>query len=159
LYVCRLCNTARSNRPVIDAEGRRLLNITVDTWADHFFLDGFRLHPVAGDLNAEYTAEAYDINEPRRLAIPQNRATPIAEAADFLDRARSKIAPLIEAASRDLLSTDTAVIARGQETIELARDLEKGLSGAQRILERWKPVPADNNTVCRCGTNVNQSLP
>jgi hypothetical protein len=67
-YVCRFCNKSRSNSPIIDSEGQRLLNPCVEIWADHFLpTEDDRLNPL--DSNAVYTAKIYDLNDPRRMEL------------------------------------------------------------------------------------------
>jgi hypothetical protein len=36
IYACRLCNAARNDKPLQDALGNRVLDPTLDAWADHF---------------------------------------------------------------------------------------------------------------------------
>ena len=117
LYICRLCNTARSNRPAIDATGRRLLNITIDRWSDHFRLDGAKLESRDGDANAQYTYEAYDIDDPRKRAMRRNRQEAISGALEYLTRAQPAMVLLTHLAHQDLLSAEPAGIARVQQEI------------------------------------------
>lgn len=159
LYICRLCNTARSNRPVVDAIGRRLLNITLDIWSDHFRLDGVRLVPHDGDVDAQYTFEAYDLDDPRKIAMRRNRQEAISLALDLMTRAEAAMASLTDRARQDVLSGDAALIARGQQELDAAAALYAGILNACRTLERWEAVPIDSATVCRCAGIVDPTLP
>jgi hypothetical protein len=159
LYICRLCNTARSNRPIVDALGRRILNITIDVWADHFRLDGIRLVPRDGDVDAQYTSEAYDLDDPRKIVMRSNRQEAISLALDLVMRAEAAMASLTDFARQDVLSGDIAQIARGAEELDAAAALHVAILNACRTLARWEAVPTDASTACRCAHTVDPALP
>ena len=71
LYICRLCNIARSDTDVVDMNGRRLLDPTKDVWSEHFRVLNDQLQPLDGD--AEYTADVYRVNEARRVKLRRRR--------------------------------------------------------------------------------------
>jgi 5-methylcytosine-specific restriction endonuclease McrA len=73
VYVCGRCNGARSDKPVLDGGGRRLLDPTVDAWGAHFHMHGGELRPNPGDADAAYTEEAYDINGRRKVELRLRR--------------------------------------------------------------------------------------
>lgn len=73
LYVCRFCNGARGRKPNVSDEGAKLLDPTRTPWSEHFALVHTRLDAIEDDADAQYTCETYDLNDPRRIAIRNQR--------------------------------------------------------------------------------------
>jgi hypothetical protein len=136
----------------MSGDGRRLLNIANDVWAEHFDFSAEDLLPKHGDRNAEYTAEAYDVNDPRKQVLRRNRVEALSWAVGVLARSADLIARLNEAAAADLASGDPGTIAHGRETLELARLLNADARHACSTVARWLAVPEDAPAGCRCGT-------
>lgn len=156
LYVCRLCNIARSNRPTVDPTGRRLLNTTLVPWSQHFALHGPEFTP--NGVDAEYTEEAYDINEPRKRVLRENRQKALAWSLGVLQDHPERIERLNTAAEADLLSDDLAVVARGREALKLSQALVQDVEFACGTAKRWSAIPNDAPVRCRCGTR-DRTLP
>lgn len=133
LYICRLCNGARSDQGVIDAQGRRLLDPTRDCWSSHFQLSHDRLQPHEGDRDAAYTAEAYDINNPRKVGLRRHR--------------REVLAGLMED-----LRLFHGRRAAGHALLDEAERLGRRFAA-------WAPLPEDAPADCRCSSPDVRSLP
>ncbi len=82
VYACRRCNLARHQRPRTDGRGRRLLDPCADAWSAHFGYEQDELVPLGPD--AQYTATAYDINSPPKVALRRDRREAIDEALYIL---------------------------------------------------------------------------
>lgn len=73
LYICRLCNGARSDTDREDGSGGRLLDPTSDVWSEHFTVSDDRLVHAPADRNAAYTADVYVINDARKVRLRRAR--------------------------------------------------------------------------------------
>ena len=149
-YACRFCNRARSRAPNVDANGRRLLEPCTTAWAARFHQHGFSFQPC--DSDAEYSAEVYDLNDPRKREMRRSRAGSIGRAlrllADGPDRARR----LLSVAER-LPHGDRTVV------LEAAEAVHDQVVAARQELVRFRMVPADADETCRCDQNVARQLP
>lgn len=154
IYICRLCNVARSDTPQIDDEGRRLLDPTRDVWADHFVLKDDELAPLDGDVDAAHTEDVYNINDARKVKLRRIR------------RERTNdIASLIRSAEMDLSwhhrSTGrlgAASTPGSAEAVLRCRERLEILYRRRRSdLAEW--VPSDAPKDCRCGRANARSLP
>jgi hypothetical protein len=133
--------------------------MTEDIWAAHFDLDATALRPKPGDRDAEYTAEAYDMNDPRKIAMRENRQEAISLAIEYLVNYEATITQLLEAAEEDLSSADRTAHERGYREIELARSLFNGSQNARRTLDRWSAIPTDAPRACSCTQTGGRRLP
>lgn len=138
LYVCRFCNLARGTKPLASPAGN-LLSPSDTAWAYRFELNGDRLSPRAGDADARYTYQAYDLDDPKKLAMRAFRHERMSELLAVLEKGP---------ASRDLL------FERGLETsnpdlIGLARQMDDAIRRAFVDLMKFGAVPGDSAT-CSC---------
>jgi len=141
-YVCRFCNGARHDTPEVDATGRRLLDPCSVAWAEHFRVEEDRLLPIEGDLDAEYTHEIYDLDDPRKREKRRMRASVVRDAIRVL-----KEAPECTNALRRLepkSDIDRAEINKAIELLEIQRQ------HALDDIRRLDPVPSDAPRICRC---------
>ncbi len=155
-YACCWCNTARSDAPNHDRAGRTLLEPCQSSWADHFTLDtsegDVRLRPLAGDADADYTHETYDMDDPRKRAVRRSRARAVDEALRTLRDCAALRTQLSAVAGR--VDLDAAQVV-ASAAIELRRQERNALYQ----LERFRAVPTDCDDACRCSTSKHCSLP
>lgn len=149
LYICRLCNGARSDTDPEDGHGRRLLDPTRDIWSRHFTVADDRLHFARTDHDAEYTAEVYNINDARKVRLRRAR--------------RELVHGLLAATTseHDELARLTGTLPRASPT-----DLTAAISHLERRLaqlhRRWTAeswIPEDAPDECRCGRHEARTLP
>ncbi len=152
-YACRYCNGARSTTPSTDGQGRKLLNPCAHRWTEHFSVsDDDRLLPRPGDADAEYTSEAYDLNEARKLEMRRSRRERVEESLALLNRGPDLLDALIaRSASQPGI--------RSVEILAAAENLRRSMLNAERELMRHAAIPADADSRCRCGHQVHHSLP
>ena len=147
-YACRYCNGSRNDAPEIDRRGRKLLNPFSHAWGEHFVLsDDDRLFPVPDDLDAEYTAEVYDLNEARKLEMRRSRRERMDESLALIDRGPG------------LLDALLGLGVRSAELLMAAESLRKAMLSAEQSLMRHAAIPEDADTECRCGHGDHLSLP
>lgn len=155
LYSCQWCNRARSNRPLQDMKGRELLDPTTETWADHFAHDSkHQLLPKPGDANAAYTTEAYDPNEPRKVARRSARDALISDRLEFLALAEQRIDAALAAAA-----DPSAAKEKAKGLLEAAQFARRAAQNARDELRRFRSVPTNAPATCRCPNNAAHSLP
>jgi hypothetical protein len=153
-YACRYCNGARIAAPAMDSRGRRLLNPFTHAWSQHFSLmDDDRLLPLAGDLDAEYTAEVYDLNESRKLEMRKSRRERIHECLELLTQGPDLLASLVASAAA------SEFVTRSAELLATAEHLRSLMLSAERDLRRHTAIPDDADSRCRCGQTNHHSLP
>jgi hypothetical protein len=153
-YACRYCNGARIAAPVVDLRGRRLLNPFAHAWSEHFnLLDDDRVAPRAGDPDAEYTAEVYDLNEARKLEMRRSRRERMDECLELLVQGPDLLDSLLASA------TATEAVARSAELLATAENLRRLMLSAEQDLKRHAVVPGDADSRCRCGHDRHHSLP
>ena len=141
LYVCRLCNHSRG--PLGQRNnGFALLNPTQEAWARHFVLKDDQLVPQGGDQDAEYTAHAYDVNDPRRVVMRKIRREQLSELLNVIADGPELLNTLLDRATRD-----TALI-------EIANALRVTLRRTVEQLSRFRAVPPDAPASCRCGVEL-----
>lgn len=144
-YACRFCNGARSDSPLIDADGRRLLDPCRTAWADHFVLtEDHRLAPAGGDPEAAYTEEIYDLNEPRKTRARRLRRERLQEWLQLLAEGPRQIAVLL---SR---SGQAASLEEIRELVGAAEILRDCILRASEEIVRYLAVPRDCDETCRC---------
>jgi len=136
-YSCRFCNASRARRRVVDAQGRRLLDPCTTAWAVRFRREQWRLVPATGDPDADYTHEAYNLDDPRKRELRAARGRIIEEANDVLRDVPGLLSQLAGNAIPD--------------AIQLAATLGDVLDRAKRDLRRYRAVPQDAPGRCRCG--------
>lgn len=147
---CRYCNRARDRHPIHHASGRRLLDPCVDAWSDHFRQVDDDLLAAPGDRDAEYTRDAYDINDPRKRTFRSDRQRTLALAR----RALREIPPRLDALARRLENPVDRDL-----TLGVMRDLQTLLELARRDFERFVLVPPDAPRTCPCDDPAKCSLP
>lgn len=140
-YACARCNRARLAKPVTDRRGRKLLDPCTAAWRDHFLLDADHLRPVADDRDAQYTHEAYDIDDPgkverRRIRreVVSSRLEALVELAECLDQAL-------------FLSARPENRARA---LQIALVIRRQMANAKADLAHFRAIPSDSPTGCRC---------
>ncbi|NUQ72524.1 MAG: HNH endonuclease [Polyangiaceae bacterium] len=161
LYLCRYCNTSRSDWPRVNADGHRLLDPTSAIWADHFVIgiEDDRLEPVPGDADARYTHEVYDIDEPRKMFLRRERRERMMDALvlvregpaerDFLLRKAGELEA--RGSSEDM--AEAARLRRGADLHGLS------IARAWKDLLRYRAIPEDHDKVCRCSQSRALRLP
>ena len=137
-YACRFCNRARSTRPIVNAEGRRLLDPCVNAWTEHFFREGHEFLPL--DRDAEYTREAYDINDARKVTRREEREDTIRTAMEAVAEVPQVLARLTLLAAK---APDPEVAKEMKLQAELLRR-------AGRDLKRYATPPDDKPLTCSC---------
>lgn len=155
-YACKFCNDARNQQPVIAPGGGTLLEPTTSAWGLVFRLNmsDFRLEPLS--TSAEYTERVYDINEPRRIQLRKNRYLLITDRLAALQGIPQRISALNAIVSR--------LISEGKEMdamvlISAAKDLQDVLVCAKEELIRYRAIPLDAPSKCRCDNRLNSRLP
>lgn len=144
-YACRYCNQARGNKPNADEAGSELLHPCASTWSDHFILEEDELR--SSTKNGSYTRDAYDINEPRRTAMRQDRREHLAEALDVFQHAPGIINRLLTCATEGGEDRDAITSA--------AERLRTAWLWACRTLKRFSVTPRDHPEDCSCGVRLN----
>lgn len=154
LYACRLCNRARSNRP-IQQESARLLDPTGTAWARHFELSEDEIEPMAGDLDAAYTHETYDLNDARKVVRRQLRYQLVSDRLQLLEQLGGEIQAILRLAEQ--FRRDHPL--RFALAIRRVRSLRSAMRRALADLARYAAVPADAPASCRCESAEGLTLP
>lgn len=154
IYICRLCNGARSDTPVIDDDGSRLLDPTKDIWASHFRLENDEVVPIEGDPHAAYTADVYAINEERKVRLRRVRRERTGSIGVLIRSVEEELAALMQAASRGSATRERG----GTEALVRCRGRLDNLYRLRlSVVAEW--VPEDAPKDCRCGQAHARSLP
>jgi hypothetical protein len=153
VYCCRRCNTARSDRPRQSPKGS-LLDPTSHAWADHFWWDGDAIESLAGDLDADYTRDVYDINCPIKIRLRTLRRESIE-----IRLAKIEQMPLVDELVKTALSLLKSDPGASSLMIQAANEIRKEIVQACRDLQRYRAVPPDADAQCRCKPAVALSLP
>jgi hypothetical protein len=152
-YACRLCNGSRSDAPVVDLLGRRLLEPCGHTWADHFqAAPDDRLRPMDGDPDAAYTHATYDLDDPRKMEIRCARRRRIEVRLLILSEGLDLLEPLLDRLRREPPE-------QRADLLRVAEQLRRGMDQAVTELLRYAAVPRDADAGCRCGRNDHHRLP
>ena len=151
-YACRFCNGARSSSPTADPAGRKLLNPCDEAWGTHFAYDEDRLLPRERDVDAAYTEEIYDFNDPRRVAIRRWRRERLEEHLRVLREGPPLIRALLDACAE-------VEPARGEQLLRGAQAIRDDVQRALRDLQRFAAIPQDADLTCRCGREGHHALP
>lgn len=149
-YVCALCNSGRGDRPNRAPDGRNLLNPCDHAWNELFVVANDQLQPFddAGE-DAVYTCETYDFNDPRKVRARRLRRLLVRQCQDFLNS--------LGTAEQDLLNH--AVKAGETGAIEVAQGIASMRRLATQELLRFKAIPDDAPSACRCGETTHHRLP
>ena len=136
---------------------RRLLNPTDDAWGDHFKLvEGDRIEPLEGDLDAEYTETAYQPNDPLKVERRRARREVIEDHLSIVELPRA-IDRLSELADR--LLKEKRDFDGFQQVVAMIQRSRETLQRALRDLRCYAAVPSDAPETCRCETADNHTLP
>jgi hypothetical protein len=147
VYCCQMCNRARSTKPSEDKTKRKLLNPTKEAWQSHFTCANDKLSPAAGDVDAEYTHTAYDLDDPRKVSLRRLRRETHDALLEVLGTHPTKEKYLL-----DLASDLTRDPHEHSQFIEIARTLRASINRARLTLETYLAIPKDAPASCRCGT-------
>lgn len=154
LYACRFCNRSRSAHPAW-RQGTRLLDPTRDAWSEHFQVSGDHLLPVREDAEAEYTHEAYEIDDPRKVARRRARRELVTDRLRLLVRLDSEIAELLRLAG----SLRRRNLRKFGEIVQQIRGIQADSRRALEDLRRYAAIPVDAPQTCRCPVTREHSLP
>lgn len=152
VYSCRFCNSARKAKDRVDERERTLLDPTESSWGEHFEYEGERLQPVPADPDAQYTAEAYDVNDERKLKMRCSRMSLIKDRLATIREGPEREARLLEIAQR-VDGDDRAMLIRE------AHRLRERIESAKVDLRRFVYEPEDRPSSCRCDIDVEFELP
>jgi hypothetical protein len=148
-YSCRFCNQARSSRPHIDEQQRRLLNPCEVSWQEHFDLDGVMIRVRGDHADATYTHETYDLNDPRKVRMRGRRRKTLSEMLAVI----SETKPLHDRLLQRALDTGDSTF------VDDARIAWDNFRYACEDLLRFLPIPEDASRRCSCGHTQHHSLP
>ncbi len=150
-YACKFCNKARGTEPLVDPEGRRLLDPCSTIWADRFKRQGEELLPTTDDPDASRTHRVYDLDDPRKRAMRATRERILTDAFRALRECPPLIAQLLELAKAPG-SNRTGFIQAAEKIHEL-------MTRAKRDLMRYSVPPSDSDSSCRCADHAVCNLP
>lgn len=154
-YICRLCNTARSNAPNRDAQGREMLNPCDAVWQDHFEIADDEIRPRKDlDQNAVLTSERYDFGDRRKVRLRRVRRELILERLGYLEDASLLMADLYD----DIGAGGPSKV-KHVDMIEL---LDRQRMSAYKDLLQYAAVPSDPSDSplsCSCGPGHSHTLP
>ncbi|MCK5690058.1 hypothetical protein KAI87_12350 [Myxococcota bacterium] len=139
-----LCNVARNNKARQDSVGRKLLDPTKTSWANHFLIDNHELVARDGDDDAEYTAEVYDFADPRKTTMRKFSAEVISDRIELLSKGLQKADKLLEVATK---STNRS---EGQIMVAAAEEIYRTANAALSELHSYQAIPQDTTAVCDC---------
>ncbi len=142
-YSCRFCNGSRADTPLVDTQGRRLLDPCTDAWGEHFFLRGDRLE--ARTAEAAHTSKVYSLDDERKVAMRQARRERVGEWLQLLDEGPRLVEALLSRCAEEGLS------AKAADLLAAAEILQRSIQGAFRDIQRYAVIPRDADTSCRCG--------
>jgi 5-methylcytosine-specific restriction endonuclease McrA len=152
-YACRLCNQARANAPCRDRLGRRLLSPCSHVWSEHFRVEApDRLVPVEGDGDAAYTAQVYDLNDPRKVNFRNFRYARVQECLAVLEGVPEEIWTLLEHCAVE--SPERSAV-----LLRLAQRMRSVILRAFLDLQRFVAIPRDADAHCRCGHRSHHAPP
>ncbi len=143
---CRFCNSSRGRKPSTDADGRTLLDPTRAAWAAHFVWRNEKfLCPKPGDADAAYTWKTYALDDEKKVTRRQWRR----ESLPIYRSAVEEFPDIIAAWHREARSTRDP--AQAKSALDKARNLQRQVDIAVKVLIRFSVVPADAPERCRCG--------
>ncbi|MFL6197323.1 MAG: hypothetical protein ACJ75H_24260 [Thermoanaerobaculia bacterium] len=146
-YACVFCNRSRAAAAPEDAAGRQLLNPCSHVWARHFVpSDDGRLLPAETDPDAVYTAETYDLNDPRKVHARRLRQERLSEGLLLLQDGPQRITALL------FWSQQTLSVEEARDLVLAAETLRDSVRRAfLEVARRYALVPSDADAACRCG--------
>lgn len=154
LWACRLCNRARSNRPIVALDGRHLLDPTQVAWSDRFERTvADELAPRAGDRDARYTWEAYDLDDARKVRRRALRRALITDRLRLVREFREQEAAVL---------ADLALQPEAERRVDVLRALGLAWRQLQLLmgdLQRFAAIPRDAPGWCRCSAATVLELP
>jgi hypothetical protein len=114
-------------------------------WSAHFDTDGDVL--VAITVDGAYTAQAYDINSPPKVALRHARGQAIDESLHVLATVPALLA--------EVMTTIDFQPSREQRIrLEVAERLHKTVAAARRTLIQLSAIPHDADAACACDANA-----
>lgn len=152
IYACRFCNTARSDRPNRYGD-RALLDPTAVAWGQRFRAQKDRLEPQPNDRDAAYTAEVYDLNEPRKVRRRRLRRSLLEDRLELLAEMGTEIEALSRLASARLEARDLQAFEMILKEIQSLRVQARRALGDLLL---FPAIPADRPTSCRCPADRQQ---
>jgi len=141
----------------VEHRGRQLLDPTTEPWADHFIAVEDRLLPAAGDRDAGYTEEAYDLNDPRKILCRRLRRELITDRRRLLVELPTELSEVLHLADR--LRREHGDLDGFRQILVTLRRYREMMKRAQRDLQRFAAEPADAPHSCRCNSRENHTLP
>jgi hypothetical protein len=152
LLACRYCNRSRS--ATLSRPERRLLDPSIDAWANHFEFVGSELRFRPGDRDAEYTWNTYDLDDPHKVGQRTWRSKRVPELCEVLTTAPARIAAL------EALAGEQGRSPAERETIlDAAASLRRQLHAARIDLPFFAAIPDDHDDKCRCESSEHHCLP
>jgi len=145
VYSCRFCNRARGDQPLRNIVAGELYNPCQVPWAELFRLSDDRLDPI--DVRAERTSRVYDLNDPRKVTLRRNRREALTEAFRVLEELPAVIAALLRQAEQSSPSAR-------RQLVRTCRELRTVLLRALQQARRFRAVPANAASSCRCDPPV-----
>ena len=116
-----------------------MLDPCSEPWAVHFRYDGDEL--VALTPEAAFTSEAYDVNDPVKVALRRGRREAIDESLHVLATAPALLEQL-------MVGIDFHPRAEQRLRLEVAEQLHRALAAARRTLLQLSAVPHDAQESC-----------
>jgi hypothetical protein len=148
LYACRFCNQARSNSPLHDDKGNRLLDPTSVAWAAHFETRNDELVPKTDD--GVYTMNIYALNDPLKVERRAARRKHIKRCRELLRDGPAKVERLMSRAQHLAASDDPVRRQDANLLRDASAELDYHIALARRSLERYRGIPHDADPTCRC---------
>ncbi len=147
LFSCRYCNNGRRSIPQLDPDtGAVLLDPTAIAWGSVFDIEptGTLSERDGADRNPVYTRRTYSLDDPRKAKLRTRRAKWFAELRKCEDDVIAVVPGLLAMAEtvQDLAEKET--LERAAAAILEAYEL------AYAEIERYRAVPADAPSRCRC---------
>lgn len=151
LYACMLCNRARSTKPLYGDNNVKLLDPTVDAWADHFEAYNDRLIPKTPE--AIHTDSVYRLDDRRKNKLRRTRRERIEEGMGELLNGPSRITRLRKLAEELASSDDAAIRAKADILLQEAQRQSEYIRKLRKALERYQCIPEDARAVPKCRCN------
>lgn len=157
ILACRFCNGTRSTKPIVHKSVPGvILDPTHDCWGDYFHAQNHRLEPVTIAVDAVRTEDAYGINDQRRMSFRRTRHEKLSECNEVLERGDELLNKLRNLAMKLVQEGRSEEAKTAFAAIE---QLKRAQAAAQRDLLRWRVVPSDAPSCCRCETIRTRVLP
>ncbi len=154
---CRFCNNTRGKKPATDEKGRKLLNPTQTAWADHFGWDGDYLKPNPMDADAEYTWQAYRLDDEKQKVPRRRMRRLLIEMSLDLLKALPELVRKLDQEAHSTFECQDSETAR--EKLAEARKWQRHLGTTLEQLQRYRAIPRDAPKQCQCGNTQGLTLP